>query len=209
MNFNTDGESLEDELLMEQMQENAKTQSENKTDDLLQGQGQESTLDDFNYVDGREIYTPALPQAKTMKETRYSPPLSPKDTEEVSPRRLPPMMNSQQQQQSLDKSEHDQENIKMALPPISGSGNKVAPADEEMMYRSELRQRATGSYDPSRSQGITAGQRSGKVEKEELIIGGKLLLLKLYFAACMHVFIFAYYISHDKHSYREGTFFST
>ena len=165
-------------LPMEHAQEDTRIQI--TAEDELQVQGSRTSLDDFNAVDGRELYTPRLPKAERLEETRYSPPLSPKDKEdkdEMSPRRLPPVLNSQQQEsfEQSEKSNNDNGDFKTALPPISGSGNKVAPADEDMILRSELRQRSAGSHGHSGSKKTFHGHYQGMGEKGDLIIGGKLL----------------------------------
>ena len=133
-------------------------------------------MDDFNNVEGREIYTPALPKAEALEESKYSPPDP--DPEEISPRRLPPVALSTQQQASLDDTDSDKNNVSIntaALPPISSHGNKVAPASEEVVQRSELRQRSAGSH------GNTAGRWPNTVEKHDRIIGGKFNIFMFFF----------------------------
>ena len=112
-----------------------------------------------------------------MDETEYSPP--PKYPEEVSPRRLPPVGISNQQPMSRYPAEDDHEKetkINMtALPPISGGGNKVVPASEEIVQRSELRQRSAGYHGDSRQSPLVW---KGPMEsKTDIIYGGKHIIL--------------------------------
>lgn len=131
-------------------------------------------MDDFNNVEGREIYTPALPKAESLEESKYSPPDP--DPEEISPRRLPPVALTFPQQASHDQTDSDKNNVSInmtALPPISSHGNKVAPASEEVVQRSELRQRSAGSLGDTMAQQYTPGLWQSTAVKHDLIIGGK------------------------------------
>lgn len=143
--------------------------------DLKQGHGSGSPLDDFNQVDGREIYTPMLPKAEEMDETKYSPP--PKDPEEISPRRrLPPVTKAPSKQGLFsDNTEEDKHGGKLsttALPPISGTGNRVTPWSEEMMQKSKVHQRSPGSHGAAGGQKTTPGLWTGKRESKNDIVYG-------------------------------------
>ena len=174
---------MKDTALAIQTQEENTPDSEGRLDSGYQDdkaghgdKGSRSSLDDFNNVEGREILTPSLPKADTMDDTRYTPP--PNDPEENSPRRLPPVTISNQQKMSHYPTEDDHQNettINMAaLPPISGVGNKVVPASEEFVQRSQLRQRSAGNCGNSRGRQSPLVWKGPMESKEDIIYGGKL-----------------------------------
>ena len=140
-----------------------------------------SSVNDVSNIEDREMHTPTLQKDDSLDQsvTQYSP--LPKEQEEHSPRRLPPMGISNEHLKSrypADEDNHEKEtNINLAaLPPISGGGNKVVPASEEMVQRLELRQRSAGYHGNTQGQQSSLVWKGQKESKKDIIYGGKSII---------------------------------